>query len=96
MDEETRSAFVEINLRILHLERVLILGDGNMLPLAEIVRNLTRTVSEYIAQKDKEETRRRDDWAKLKWVIIGVVVPSFIIFIGQAIVFYIRIFPTLP
>jgi hypothetical protein len=96
MDDETRIAFGEINLRILHLERVLILGDGNMLPLAEIVRNLTRTVSEYIAQKDKEETRRRDDWAKLKWVIIGVVVPSFIIFIGQAIVFYIRIFPTLP
>ena len=63
MDEETRSAFNEINLRILHLERVLILGDGNMLPLAEIVRNLTRTVSEYIAQKDKEETRSRDDWA---------------------------------
>ena len=96
MDEETRKAFSEINLRILHLERVLILGDGNMLPLAEIVRNLTRTVDQYIAQKEKEETRRRDDWAKLKWVIIGVVVPSFIIFIGQAIVFYIRIFPTLP
>ena len=79
--------------RVTHLEKILILGDGERLPLAEIVRNLTKTVDNYIAQKDKEEQERRAQWYKLKWVIIGFVVPGTFIFIGQAFVFFFRFLP---
>ncbi len=79
--------------RVTHLEKILILGDGERLPLAEIVRNLTKSVENYIAQKDKEEQKRKDQWEKLKWIIIGFVVPGVFIFIGQAFVFFFRFIP---
>lgn len=81
--------------RVSNLERVVILGDGDRLPLAEIVRNLTKTVNDYITQKDKEEQQKKDEWKKLKWVIIGVVVPSLIVFAAQAFIFFFRIYPIL-
>ena len=40
-----------------HHERILVSGDGDRLPLAEVVRNLTKTVGDYIEQKDKEEIK---------------------------------------
>jgi hypothetical protein len=86
----------EINMlkeRVSHLEKILIIGDGDRLPLAEIVRTLTRTVSDYIAQKDKEEQERKDQWNKGKWLVLGIVVPSFFVFMGQAVLFYFRILP---
>ena len=90
--------------RVDHLEKILIIGDGDRLPLAEIVRTLTKTVSDYIAQKDKEEQQRKTKEAvieaekqternKWKWLILGIVVPSAFIFIGQAVVFYFRVLP---
>jgi hypothetical protein len=79
--------------RIAHLEKVLIIGDGDRLPLAEIVRTLTKTVSDYIAQKDKEEQDKRNEWARWKWLIIGIIVPAFLAFMGQAIIFYVRVLP---
>jgi len=83
----------DLKAKVAHLEKILIIGDGDRLPLAEIVRSLTKTVSDYIAQKDKEEQAKKDDWNKLKWVIIGFVVPGFILFLGQAIIFYVRVLP---
>jgi len=79
--------------RIAHLEKVLIIGDGDRLPLAEIVRSLTKTVSDYIAQKDKEEQDKRNEWNRWKWLIIGIFVPAFMAFVGQAIIFYVRVLP---
>jgi hypothetical protein len=79
--------------RVSHLEKILIIGEGDRLPLAEIVRTLTRTVSDYIAQKDKEEQERKDQWNKAKWLVLGIVVPSFFVFVGQAVIFYFRIIP---
>ena len=79
--------------RLAHLEKVLIIGDGDRLPLAEIVRSLTKTVGEYIAQKDKEEQEKREEWNKLKWLVIGVVVPLIVAFVGQVTYFYFRILP---
>ena len=94
----------ELKNKVAHLERILIIGDGDRLPLAEIVRSLTKTVSDYIAQKDKEEQKQRElaeqealqkkaEWNKLKWLVIGIVVPGFIAFLGQAIIFYARVLP---
>lgn len=94
----------ELKLKVAQLEKILIIGDGDRLPLAEIVRTLTKTVSDYIAQKDKEEQRQREkeeaaaltkkaEWNRLKWLVIGIVVPAVIAFTGQAIIFYVRIFP---
>lgn len=85
----------ELKIRVSHIERVVILGDGDRLPLAEIVRNLTKTVTSYIEQKDKEEQQKKDEWRKLKWVIVGVVVPIVIAFFIQAFVFFFRIYPIL-
>lgn len=50
--------------RLLHVERVVLLGDGDRLPLAEIVRNLMNTINDYITQKDKEEQIRKDEEIK--------------------------------
>jgi hypothetical protein len=50
----------ELKIRVSHIERVVILGDGDRLPLAEIVRTLTKTVESYIAQKDKEEQQKKE------------------------------------
>lgn len=83
----------EMKTKVAHLEKILIIGDGDRLPLAEIVRSLTKTVSDYIAQKDKEEQDKKNEWNKWKWLIIGIVVPAFIAVIGQAIIFYFRVLP---
>ena len=94
----------EMKSRIAHLEKVLIIGEGDRLPLAEIVRSLTKTVSDYIAQKDKEEQRQKEreeqkeigkkaEWNRWKWLVIGIVVPGLLAFIGQAVYFYFRILP---
>ncbi len=83
----------ELKTKVAHLEKVLIIGDGDRLPLAEIVRSLTKTVSDYIAQKDKEEQEKRNEWNKWKWLIIGIVVPAFIAVMGQAFIFYVRVLP---
>lgn len=85
----------DLKIRVSHIERVVILGDGDRLPLAEIVRNLTKTVTSYIEQKDKEEQLKKEEWRKLKWVIVGFAVPTSIIFFGQAFVFFFRIYPIL-
>lgn len=83
----------EVKNKVAHLERILIIGDGDRLPLAEIVRTLTKTVSDYIEQKDKEEQQRKDDWSRLKWIIIGIALPALFAFVGQAIIFYFRVLP---
>jgi len=85
----------ELKDKVVHLEKILIIGDGDRLPLAEIVRTLTKTVSDYIAQKDKEEQRKKDDWNRLKWIVIGIVVPALLAFFGQVIIFYFRVLPIL-
>lgn len=85
----------ELKDKVAHLEKILIIGDGDRLPLAEIVRTLTKTVSDYIAQKDKEEQRKKDDWNRLKWIVIGIVVPALLAFFGQVIIFYFRVLPIL-
>lgn len=93
MPTDQKKEIEEIKSRVAHLEKVLIIGDGDRLPLAEIVRSLTKTVSDYIAQKDKEEQEKRMEWNRWKWLIIGIVVPAFLAFMGQAIIFYVRVLP---
>lgn len=83
----------ELKSKVTHLERILIIGDGDRLPLAEIVRTLTKTVSDYIAQKDKEEQQKKDDWNKLKWIVIGIAAPALLAFFGQVIIFYFKVLP---
>lgn len=83
----------ELKNKVAHLEKVIIIGDGDRLPLAELVRSLTKTVNDYITQKDKEEQQRKDDWNRAKWLIIGIVVPALLAFVGQAIIFYFRVLP---
>lgn len=92
----------ELRDRVTHLEKILILGDGERLPLAEIVRNLTKTVSDYIAQKDKEEQIKAEEekskaaeWIKIRNIALGFLIPAILLFVGQAFVFFFRIYPIL-
>jgi len=74
-------------------EKILVSGEGDRLPLAEIVRNLSKTVGDYIAQKDKEEQIKQDEWRKIKIALIIAGIPLFLTFIGQAIIFYFKVLP---
>jgi hypothetical protein len=85
----------ELNKKLSHHEDLLIRGMHDQLPLVEIVRNLARTVDMYISRKNEEEKQDAETRDKLRWIIIGVLVPAFLAFVGQAIVFYIRVLPTL-
>jgi hypothetical protein len=81
--------------RVGHLEKVLLFGDGERLPLAEVVRNLTKTVDDYIKQKQSEEKKSAEQWDKWRWLIIGIVVPALFLFFGQAVIFFFKIWPIL-
>lgn len=70
-------------------EQILVSGDGNRLPLAEVVRNLTKKFDDFM----ENEMKKQEQWNKLKWIIIAFVVPSFLAFVGQGIIFYFRILP---
>jgi len=85
----------DVKKRTDHHEKILVVGYEEHLPLAEVVRNLTTTVGSYIAQKDKEEQYKKDQWNKLKWVVIPIAVSGTLAFIIQAIVFFFRVYPLL-
>lgn len=70
-------------------EQILVSGDGNRLPLAEVVRNLTKKFDDFM----ENEIKKQEQWNKLKWIIIAFAVPSFFAFIGQGVIFYFRILP---
>ena len=70
-------------------EQILVSGDGNRLPLAEVVRNLTKKFDDFM----DGELKKQEQWNKLKWIVIAFVVPSFLAFVGQGIIFYFRILP---
>lgn len=94
----------ELKIRTEKLENTVIIGYNGNLPLAEVVRNLTNTVSDYIARKDKEEAdqkkaketlekekrEQRNRWAIL---IATFLLPFLVTFIGQAIYFYFKFVP---
>jgi hypothetical protein len=90
-----RGLYEENKKQIDNHDKILVRGYDDHLPLAEVVRNLTNTVSSYIGQKDKEEQKKREQWDKLKWIIIPFVITGFMAFMGQAVVFYFRILPML-
>lgn len=76
-------------------DRLLVRGDGDHLPLAEIVRNLTTTVDKYIEQKDKEEQTRADTSRKIFVGLTLTAIPAVITFVYQAFVFFFRFMPIL-
>jgi len=77
----------------LYFENLLIRGiDGNP-SLPEVVRALTSTVDTFIKSQEDKERRKQEQWDKWKWLILGVLVPTIILFIIQAGVFIIRLVP---
>lgn len=103
-DLETRMKVTEDQVKLnaektsIH-EKILVIGDGDRLPLAEVVRNLTRTVHEYIEAKNRQEKElereKKEERTRWKWAVIGIILPAVLLFISQAIVFYFRVFPIL-
>lgn len=94
----------DLKMRTSTLEKTVIVGQPGSLPLAEVVRNLSNTVSSYIEQKNKEEEdkkardevfskERRDQ--RNRWIILvaSITIPLLITFIGQAVYFYFKIVP---
>lgn len=81
--------------RITRLEEVVIVGSSDNLPLAEVVRNLTTAVDSYIKAKNKEEQDRKEEWRKLKWVIIAFLVPLVATYVWQTIIMMFEVYPLL-
>ena len=99
-EQNTQAGHIE------RFDRILVRGDDNHLPLAEIVRNLTTTVGEYITQKDKEEQVRKDTekkeaaasretWRKIIVGLTLTAIPAVATFLYQAFVFFYRVVPIL-
>lgn len=76
-----------------HLEKILVIGSDDQLPLPELVRALTHTVDTYIKRKEQEELDKKREWGRWKWLVLGTVIPGTIIFIAQATVFFFRFVP---
>lgn len=93
--EQIRTENAEVRKMVDYHNQVLVRGNGDNLPLAEIVRGLTKTVTSYIERKDKEEIKTKEQWDKFKWIFISFLVPSFLIFVFQATVFIFKIYPIL-
>ena len=70
-------------------EQILVSGDGNRLPLAEVVRNLGTKFEEFMAN----EKRKQEQWDKAKWIVLTFLITGGLAFVGQAFVFYVRILP---
>jgi hypothetical protein len=77
------------------IETLVVTGQGDMLPLPELVRNLTNTVGSYIERKEREEAISKAQWDKFKWIIFTFFLTGGLTFAVQAIVFFVRIFPLL-
>ncbi len=86
------------------LEKTVIVGHPGSLPLAEVVRNLSNTVSSYIEQKNKEEEEKKEQESiKAKerrdqinrWVILlaSIGIPTLLGIISQIAYFYFKIVP---
>ena len=89
MQEQVRTLSGKVD----HLERILVIGSDEQLPLPEVVRSLTNTVNTYIKRKEQEELDKKREWGKWKWLVLGTVVPGIIIFIAQATIFFFRFVP---
>lgn len=94
----------ELKIRTEKLENTVIIGYNGNLPLAEVVRNLTNTVSDYIARKEKEDEERKakeEQFAKERrdqinrWIILlaSIGIPILIGVISQTVYFYFKIVP---
>ena len=94
----------DLKSRTSNLEKTVIVGQPGSLPLAEVVRNLSNTVSSYIEQKNKEEEEARVKDAQLskerreqknRWTILGasIVIPTLLTLLGQAAYFYLKVVP---
>lgn len=94
----------DLKLRVTVLEKTVIVGHPGSLPLAEVVRNLTNTVNNYIEQKNKEEEDRKKEEVQRekekreqrnRWIILGasIGIPILLTIIGQAVYFYFEIVP---
>ncbi len=96
----------DLKARTSALEKTVIVGHPGSLPLAEVVRNLSNTVSVYIEQKNKEEAEKKEQElirAKERrdqvnrWIILGasIGIPIILTILGQAAYFYFKIVPLL-
>lgn len=75
-------------------DKILIRGNG-VPSLQEAMRDLSRTVYDYINKKNEEEKRAAERWDKIRvGIIIGLGIP-FILSVIQAIVLIFRIYPIL-
>jgi len=81
--------------RLSLIETLVVTGQGDVLPLPELVRNLTNSVKSYIERKEREEAVSKAQWDKLKWIVFTFFLTGGLTFAVQAIVFFVRIFPLL-
>lgn len=83
----------EMDKKVTLHEKILVTGSDERLSLPEVVRALTNTINTYIKRKEQEEVDKKEEWKRLRWVILGTIIPAIIVFIAQATIFFFRFVP---
>lgn len=84
-------------------DKILVRGNG-VPSLQETVRTLSNNMSEFIAEVRNERIRREikeeeerkkveENWQWWKRFLFGIGVPIVIMFLGQMITFYVKVYP---
>lgn len=73
-------------------DKILVRGNG-VPSLQETVRVLAKTMTDFISEAQSEKKVRREEARHWKWLLIGIGVPAVVSFLGQAIVFWVRVVP---
>lgn len=92
----SRLAVIDGKMNILDShDKILVRGNG-VPSLQEIVRGMNSNIEEFMASERRQKEDRISELRKWKWLIFGTIVPGFIVLVGQALIFYIRVLPMLP
>lgn len=75
-------------------DKILVRGNG-VPSLQETVRTLAKTMNDYLEEVKQEKLDKKKEATTLKWLLIGAGLPLLLAFIGQAVVFYVKIYPML-
>lgn len=75
-------------------DKILVRGNG-VPSLQETVRILAKSMNDYFEEVKQEKADKKKEATTFKWLLIGAGIPLLLTFIGQAVIFYVKIYPML-
>jgi len=90
---ETMAVVVDADHEVLStLDKIIVRGNGTP-SLQEVVRALSKTLTEFLDEVKEEKKNKKDEANKLKWLILGIGIPALLGYAAQAVIFWVRVFP---